>query len=283
MDVDLIRSIHVGLNHFSDDMVLDIFIKKLGDQGILCHKNALREFFIDSIKEHHSILEIGPFDKPILGDGIKYFDVCDRDGLQDRARKERRSATASNIPDINFVSPNGDLSVVNEKFMAVYSSHVIEHQLDLIDHLLQVGKILEQNGAYYLIVPDQRYCFDHFLNPSNIAEIIDTNKRQLKTHSLRARIEHSCLHTHNDSMRHWLGDHGNKFDEQNVLSRISSVTTQYEKNPEEYIDSHSWQFTPETFGLNMTLLINLDYIPFRRVHVHTTPFGRQEFTAVLYK
>jgi len=288
IDTNLIKSIYPELQNLSIDQVRQIFILKLMNQGVLSHKNALRELFVETIRDFDEILEIGPFAKPVLlGEGVKYFDVLDRQGLIDRAKKHNLSP--QNVPEINFVSASGDLSVVNEKFDAVFSSHCIEHQIDLVDHISKVGNILRNNGAYFLIIPDHRYCFDHFLNPSNVGEILGANKRGKKEqHGLEKVIEHRALTTHNDALRHWLDDHGsNKRDNkglftEKVLDNILSAANEY-NNCEKYIDVHAWQFTPETFGVNMTLLIKLNYIPFKKVHVHMTPFGRQEFTAVLYK
>lgn len=43
------------------------------------------------------------------------------------------------MPDtIHYVEPNGDLSVVNKRFDAVFSSHMIEHAADLAAHLKQI-------------------------------------------------------------------------------------------------------------------------------------------------
>ena len=125
--------------------------------------NYTRKYFINSISKSLSILEIGPFYKPnCIGDNVEYFDILDRDALIKRATEINSSINIDQIPYINYVSENGDLSIIDKKFDALFSSHAIEHQLDLIDHFQKASKLLNKGGKYYMIIPDKRYCFDYF-------------------------------------------------------------------------------------------------------------------------
>ena len=91
-----------------------------------------------SLVGRQSALEIGPFTNPILrGPKVKYFDVLDKQGLIKRA--DAIGYAYSSPVDIHYVSSNGDLSIVDEKFDFCLSSHCIEHQPDLIHHLKQVA------------------------------------------------------------------------------------------------------------------------------------------------
>ncbi len=90
-------------------------------------------------------LEIGPFFRPLLkGPHLRFFDVLSHADLVARAREIGEEE--SNIPVIDFVSPTGDLSIVNQSFSYVLSSHCIEHQPDMIEHLQQVERILQPDG-----------------------------------------------------------------------------------------------------------------------------------------
>ncbi len=152
------------------------------------------------------VLEIGPFCNPCMtGRNVRYFDVLDRAGLLKRAAEQGYLVVSA--PKIDFVSPVGDLSVVDATFDAVVSSHCIEHQPDLVAHLAEVARILEPGGRYFLLVPDKRFCFDHFLAPSTVAGVVDAWKEGRKVHRLASVLEHRALTTHNDTARHWAGDH----------------------------------------------------------------------------
>jgi 2-polyprenyl-3-methyl-5-hydroxy-6-metoxy-1,4-benzoquinol methylase len=87
------------------------------------------------------------FDRPLkTGPHVRYFDVLDRDGLIQRAQKI--GYETSGIPSkIDYVSAEADLGIVNEKFDFVLTCHAIEHQPNLVRHLMDVERLLEPGGA----------------------------------------------------------------------------------------------------------------------------------------
>src|SRR5204862_2742903 len=78
------------------------------------------------------------------------------------------------------------------------------------EHLREkdVGNLWEPGGSYFLAIPDHRYCFDHFLAPSTIVEVLDANMRKAGVHSAANFINMRAMVTHNKAGRHWNGDHG---------------------------------------------------------------------------
>ena len=90
---------------------------------------------------------------------------------------------------------------------AVFSSHCIEHQPDLVRHLQEVANLLEPDGAYFLLIPNKLYCFDHFIAETSVADVMLAHHLGHRVHTLASVIEHRALTTHNDPSRHWLGDH----------------------------------------------------------------------------
>jgi hypothetical protein len=230
-----------------------------------------------------SCLEIGPFDCPILvGGNVKYFDVLSQEELIHRAKEIGRVEKLHNIPIIEFVSKEGCLKTVNQKFDLILSCHVIEHQIDFIQHLNDVSDLLHENGYYVVICPDKRYCFDHFIPESNIAELISTHNIPSNSHSIKSVIEHRALTCHNDPSRHWAGDHG---DSDIDAERIRGAINEYEKAKIEnkYIDVHSLQFTPSSFQKNINLLFKLKYINLLEEEIYPTIKNNFEFFAVLKK
>lgn len=226
------------------------------------------------------LLEIGPFDNPMLiGENVRYFDVLDVNGLMERAVEEKRNKEG--VPScIHYVSNTGDLDIVKEKFSAIFSSHVIEHQPDFIKHLRQVSQILEENGLYYCIIPNKKFCFDALIPESNIAEIIVANLEKRSRHDLRSIIEHMCLTTHNKSYLHFLGFHGEVVD--NLHDSINNALNRFNSSS-GYIDVHAWYFTEETFKIIINQLLNANYIDMHLDMIYPTPPGGLEFFAVLKK
>lgn len=96
-------------------------------------KNTSRNEFISSIHKEVDSLEIGAFFRPVLkGKKTKYFDVFNQEKLIEIAKGY--GLETSKIPVIDYVQPNGDLTIIKEKFDIIFSSHNLEHQVDLIDH-----------------------------------------------------------------------------------------------------------------------------------------------------
>ena len=238
-----------------------------------------RNSFLKSIPKELKILEIGPFFNPVhKGEKVKYFDIENREDLVVRAKELDPTFKVENIPYIDYVSPSADLTIIKEIFEAIYSSHVIEHQFDLIDHLQKTSDLLPVGGKYYLIVPDKRYCFDHFQQISTIADVISAHFEKRKKHTLKSLLEHRVLATHNDPVLHWKGNHGKLTDK---VIKIKKAIAEYEER--DLIDTHAFYFTPDTFIEIMNLLYELDYINFKVERIHKTPKNNFEFYCVLEK
>jgi len=234
--------------------------------------------FIASIPKEAQVLEIGPFDRPwLLGPQVRYFDVLSQDDLKARAEAEPKR-NPDGCPVIHYVSPTGDLSVVHDEFAAVFSSHCIEHQPDLIHHLREVGRLLRPGGRYHLIIPDKRFCFDHFLPETRAADVQAGKGRSL--HTEKAVTEHVLGTTHNVNILHWLGFHGRPVGE-NSAAQARNEDALRRTRKGEYVDVHAWQFTPTSFRALIQQLFEAGEINLRPTTVHNTGFGRIEFMAVL--
>lgn len=279
-DVDYYRESNPDLAGFSDFQLGEHYELHGQSEGRPGSAFALREHLVKWIATESSVLEIGPFCNPLLtGDNIRYFDVLDQSGLKNRA--SAFGYPQQSTPHIDYVSPNGDLSIVTEIFSAVTSSHCLEHQPDLIRHLQRVGSILHPNGHYYLIIPDKRYCFDHFLPCSMVSDVIEAYVDERKVHSASSVIEHCALITHNDCARHWRGDHSDPSNEGDILKGIRDAMNLFADSSGKYIDVHAWQFTPLSFDKMMKLLFGIGLIPLAVERVYSTANGRNEFVAVL--
>ena len=241
---------------------------------------ARREGLIEMLGESASVLEIGPFLNPVMrGRRVRYFDVLDTAGL--KARAAIQNYRYSDAPEIDYVSPAGDLSIIKDRFASLLSAHCIEHQPDIVRHLRQAGGLLQPGGRYYLIVPDKRYCFDHFIAESTVAGMIDAYSEERRIHRLASVIEHRALTTHNDPARHWNGDHTDTGYIDSIPQRTRAAMAEYAAAGGAYVDVHAWQFTPASFRHTMTTLSRLGLSPFDVTAVHGTPRPRNEFTAIL--
>jgi alginate O-acetyltransferase complex protein AlgJ len=249
-------------------------------EGRLGSAYAMRDKFITLLDQNAAILEIGPFTNPsIRGPKVKYFDVLDDEALLDRAKTV--GYTISDPPHIDYVSPEGDLSIVMAKFAAVFSSHSLEHQPDLICHLRQVEALLAVGGAYFVIVPDKRFCFDHPIAETTVDEIIHVHREGLARHRLQTVILHRALTTHNDPERHWNGDHFDPATVESIDARTIAAVEEFGAAEGRYLDVHAWRFTPCSFIEVVKTLCDLGLINLWPVKVFNTPRNKDEFCAIL--
>lgn len=275
-------------------------ICELFSEGVgICNKECTltscsyiaREDFLKPVTSDIKILEIGPYIAPFFtGENVKYFDIMDTDGIKNQILFEKNeaiknyvdsNADLSKVPHIDYVHKNGDMSSIKEKFDMVFSSHNIEHQIDLIDHLNQVANLLNSGGKFYLIIPDKRYCFDHFIPESSLSDIIDNHYNYSKSHSLKTILAMSCETTHNDVRLHWQGEHG-QVKGRNFECYNEAVGV-FKETKGEYLNAHRWRFTPQQFEFVIDSLYNMNIISLKVEKVYRTQYNTTEFMAVLKK
>ena len=175
------RSLYEDVRDMTDAQLLNHFHAHGKHEGRVGARRSLRENFGEIVADCAAILEIGPFLHPtVAGPHVKYFDILNSEGLRQRAEAIRLPDPPP-PPHIDFVSPKGDLSVVAGKFDAVVSSHCLEHQPDLLKHFMDVARLLAPGGKYAMLIPDKRYCFDHFIALSTIAQVLQAYVEKRRT------------------------------------------------------------------------------------------------------
>jgi|HubBroStandDraft_5_1064220.scaffolds.fasta_scaffold66722_1 SAM-dependent methyltransferase len=278
-DAAFYRERHHDLAKFSDADLFDHYQRHGREEGRISSRAVPRDAFLKYVPAAMKALEIGPGLQPCLeGPNVKYFEVVDTAALV--ARAAQLNEDASRIPRIDYLSPSLDLAIVDEQFEVVLSSHCIEHQPDLIRHIQAVDRLLVDGGCYVLVIPDRRYCFDHYLRDSTLADVLDAYYAERKVHLLKSVIEHRALTTHNDSKRHWKGDHAMEKDVQHVAAQ---AVEEWKAADGGYVDVHAWQFTPASFRDIIDALAGLGYIAMKPARVYPTLYGWNEFYAVLEK
>jgi len=278
LDLRFYRNYYPDLSAMDDSALRRHFRFHGREEGRFSNLIFSRHEFISLIPPDLDVLEIGPFYTPVLkGPKVRYFDVLSKDALYQRAMDH--GLPVNNIPFIHYVDPYGDLRTIQDRFDLVLSSHVIEHQPDLVDHLQAVAALLRPGGYYFLMIPDKRYIFDHFLPETQISEIIARHLEKQKTHSLKSVIEHRALLTHNEPARHWAGDHGSP--DEGFAEKVHSAIREFQDANGRYIDVHASQFTPASFERTIRLLRELGWISFEICRTYHTRRDQNEFCVVL--
>jgi SAM-dependent methyltransferase len=277
-DPDFYREMHADLRYMTVEQAEEHYRSYGLREGRICSSGASRGRFVKLIPEEARVLEIGPGSTPVFtGPNVRYFDVIDSDALKERAKFYREDT--KNIPsEIHYVSSDADLSIVLEKFDAVFSSHAIEHQPNLLQHVSDVSTLLAPGGAYYVICPDCRYCFDQSIPPSSLGEVLEAYYTKRKRHRMADIIDGMATQTHNDSLRHWNGDSQRAPIE---ASAVQAAIDHYRAAHGAYIDAHAWRMTPESFRTFLCIAFELGLSPLAPVRIYVTLNGHSEFCAIL--
>ena len=252
------------------------------EQGRRSRRNASpvedRRQLLACLQPAERLLEIGPFDNPSLeplrrpGLQIDYADHFSREAMVERARLyPERNPEA--IPPIRYVLADGGYGQITERYDAVVSHHCLEHQPDLIGHLQQVAQLLNPGGVYLFTVPDQRRCFDRFLPPTHLIEVVTAHLEQRTRPPLQALVEHKCF-----TVRDWR-EATSPLDRltPQLREQLEAALLEYQAHP--YVDVHCWKFTNERWRRLLRQLVALGYLPVG-TRQRTYNFGN-EFAVVL--
>lgn len=280
-DANFYINLHKDLKGFSDREAMAHFKEYGISEGRVCSKLAYRNDFIYNIGlSPESILEIGPFASPCFsGDKVKYFDVLNHHQLHQRAKALKISE--SRIPElIHYIDAKGDLSIIDDTFDLIFSSHCVEHQPDLILHLADLSRLITNTGIIAFIIPDKRYCFDYFIPESDVATVISAHLERHVLHTQLNFIRHRMLTTHNNPVDHWNHNHG-------VLAlnsdKFDATCKEWGDNIDKYIDVHAWQFTPDSFSNIINSLCELGLTDLSVTSIFNTPRNQNEFCVYLSK
>ena len=281
------RGQNEGIAHLND-LELRFHYEAHGKtEGRRCSRVADRASFLSCVPRGLEILEIGPFWAPAFRrpeHRVWYVDVLDREALQKKAANDPNSRGAM-VPDIDFIWKGEPYrALTGREFDVVFSSHNVEHQPDLVAHLEDVASVLRPGGLFLLVIPDKRYCFDHFIPETTIAQVIEAHVYRRRQHSLATLLTDRLMHTHNNSAEHWAGQHGRdpRFPVEERQALVRRVMTDC-LGASDYVDAHAWQFTPDSFRSVSSELRSLDMTCLDSLRVYQTSFNSFEFYAVLGK
>jgi len=235
-------------------------------QKINMDRNEKALYFI---KKDGAGLEIGPSHNPIApkSKGFK-VEIIDHMSREDLIKKYTgHGVDLNNIEEVDFVWSGQSYKELTQKeghYDFIIASHVIEHSPDLIAFLNDCEDILKDDGILSLVIPDMRYCFDHFRPHTGISKVIDSHIRKDKIHTQGTAIEYYLNVVSKSGSIAWNeGDQG----EFSLVHNINDAKHASEIIAKEnaYIDLHSWCFTPNSFRLIVQDLQQLGLIKLKEV------------------
>ncbi len=117
-----------------------------------------------------------------------------------------------------------------------------------------------------------------------MSNVLEAQYLKLNRHSLKTQLK-MCEITHNDPLRHWIGDHGIDLVKRNDYNELEcyKITLNKFLNTNEYLDSHKWRFHPENFVFICNSLYRMGLIKLKLEKVYCTEKDSFQFMAILKK
>jgi SAM-dependent methyltransferase len=203
-------------------------------------------------------LEIGPSHQPFAskraGFNVHVLDHLSAAELREKYKKKQ--VDTSQIEDVDFVwngEPYSELIGKSDCYSWIIASHVIEHTPDLLGFLRECESLLSPDGVLSLVIPDRRYCFDHFVPETTTGAVLDAFFEKKKKRTPGQVFDHLAHASRNKGQVGWTVLDGPP---DALAFEFSEVQKEVERciNSDEYIDGHTWRFTPKSFS---NILFNL--------------------------
>ncbi len=215
-------------------------------------------------------LEIGPSWRPLLpkakGYDVRVADHLDQAGLVAKYDGVRPTDA---IEPVDYVLTGPRLTdVIDERFDWIVGSHVLEHTICLVSFLRDTETLLRPGGVLSLAVPDRRYCFDRFRDRTSLGRVIDVFRAAPTVHSEGSVLEHNLVSVEKGGSISWDAAHTGTFRQSHTLDEAREQAAIAASG--EYIDVHSWVFTPNHLRLLLVDLYALGLIGLREVAFHET-------------
>ncbi len=219
-------------------------------------------------------LEIGPSHNPVApkkeGYNVHIIDHLNREQLI--AKYEAHQVVLDNIEEVDFIWEGEGYAALTGKrrfYDWIIACQVIEHTPDLIGFLNDCDSILNDDGVLSLVIPDKRYCFDHYRPITGLAKIIDSHHQKNTIHTPGSVAEYYLNVVSKAGIIAWdpsvTGEYKCVHSLDDAIQGMASVI-----NEKTFIDVHAWCFVPHSFRLMMHDLYCLGLTSLKEVGFFST-------------
>lgn len=200
-------------------------------------------------------LEIGPSHSPLAPKAQGFHvEILDHAGAAElREKYQNAGVNIDHIEDVDYIWQGQSLPETigrRDCYDWIIASHVIEHTPDLAGFLADCQALLRATGRLILVVPDKRYCFDHFQSLTSTGDVLDA----YSLHRTRASPGRVFDHYANAVKKGRIGTiswHRHAPGSLQPVHDFASARAAWRAAQTEhaYVDVHNWRFTPESFRL----------------------------------
>ena len=246
-------------------------------------------------------VEIGPFYNPIVpksdGWNTTTVDILSKEQLVDAVDRKIRETYRKRTEDVDVIWDWKNKSLHEEVINKtggnldyVISSHSIEHVVDLLGFIKSCSNVLKPEGVFNLAIPDLRYTFDFFRNPSSLGQVLSVHNNKPKRHSSEVYLDAIENQAH-ALVKVKVEDIKDEYDPYPIvptgstglsawvlnstlytLEKVTLLNQKFEDSwkmyqndlvSEKHMDCHNWVFTPTSFKLLIFDLYTLGIIDFQ--------------------
>ena len=200
-------------------------------------------------------LEIGPSHSPLASKAEGFqVEILDHMSAQDLRSKYRDAGVnVDHIEAVDFVWRGKSLpETIGRRscYDWIIASHVIEHTPDFVGFLLDCQTLLHEAGRLILVVPDKRYCFDHFQNLTSTGDVLDAHQLR-RTVPSPGRVFDHFANAVGKGNHHVISWHRHAPGTLRLIHNFENASDawRHAQTGDEYVDVHNWHFTPASFRL----------------------------------
>jgi SAM-dependent methyltransferase len=215
-------------------------------------------------------LEIGPSHNPIAprsaGFKVEILDYMNADALREKFGKLN-----VDVEEVDFVWSGERIPELvggPDRYDWIIASHVIEHLPDLLGFLHDCREVLKPEGVVSLVIPDKRYCFDHFRALTTTGEVLDAFEQRRIRPTAGSVFDNMVNCVTLEDQGSWSVD--SRQGEFRSVYSFEEARNSWERAKEGYEDAHVWCFTPTSFRLIFQDLTALGLMSFDMIHEFDT-------------
>ena len=237
----------------------------LGIARHILRRPSLRQNFVTRhVQKTSPGLEIDPGSSPLApkaqGFNVETLHHLDKSDLLEKVKIADDNAEENGPAD--YIWHEQPLSAAVGRMNCyewIVASHFIEKTADFVGFLIECEALLRMDGKLVLVVPDKRFCFDHFQNLTSTGDVLDALSLR------RTRLSPGRIFDHHASAARKRGSflwRKNTFGHLRLIYNLDVAHHAWQQalHGENYIDVHNWYFTPQSFSLLIEDLRSLNLI-----------------------
>jgi hypothetical protein len=175
------------------------------------------------------------------------------------------------IEDVDFVWRGEPLHEVvggSDRYDWIIASHVIEHLPNPVSFFDGCREVLRPEGVVSLVIPDKRYCFDHFRPLSTSGEILDAFEQRRVRPTPGSVFDSVANCVTLEGQTSWSANDP-EGDFRNVYT-FETARNAWDRAKRGHEDAHIWRFTPASFRLILQDLRSLGLLRLDLIHEFDT-------------